>query len=585
MVNLAVPLVVFGPLAGPECRRALARGWLIAVRSLAAMAISGALLVTLWAWWMNQAVDPEFSPYAVLRIGLGIVEGMMVTIALVMAPAVLAGSIAGEKERGVMALLLTTRVDPREIIAGRLTGKLAQVAMILLAGFPAVVALATLAGLNPGPMAALLALPMAVAAGGGGLSMLASTVSRRGRDALLTVYLLDVLFLLTPMGAAMGWTAGKVAWLGAINPFVCLDDLVRDEDPASSLVSMALWVSVGLVAAGLAAWRLRPASLRPIDGDRLLGRGRRRGKVPPFIDERPMLWKELFIERVGALGGLGWWLGAILVVLMGAGSLILGGLIAWSVIAEADPTPYRDFMKVTIGSSALFVGWLIQWAVGLRAAVAISSERERGTWDALLTSPLEGTEIVRAKLWGSLHALRWLLAATLLAWTVAACCGAIGRIAYAGEVTSTGVIAAFMAAVGVRASLSSATATRAMTIAIGVWLGAHVVVAVLSAIVLVLTFVLTLATTALASGSGWTFNFPRWFPLIITWGWPITTNAIYVVATLMLVADTRLRFDRLAGRMTAGRVATALDSVLHGRPRNPWRRKGKDAASPSLPIP
>jgi len=80
---------------------------------------------------------------------------MLVTIALVMGPAVLAGSIAGEKERGVMALLLTTRVTPREIIAGRLTGKLTQVAMALLVGLPAVVALTALAGMRPPTLAAL----------------------------------------------------------------------------------------------------------------------------------------------------------------------------------------------------------------------------------------------------------------------------------------------------------------------------------------------------------------------------------------------------------------------------------------------
>src|SRR5258707_3262740 len=32
-----------------------------------------------------------------------------------------------------------------------------------------------------------------------------------------------------------------------------------------------------------------------------------------------------------------------------------------------------------------------------------------------------------------------------------------------------------------------------------------------------------------------------------------------------------LRFDRIAGRMTGGRVASAVDAVIHGRPRNPWR--------------
>ncbi len=135
VLNLASLLV--GPLAGPECRRAVARGWLILLRTLAAGAVMGVVLVALWLWWINQRLDPFHRPYYEFRVCLVVVEGMLVTVALVMGPAVLAGSLAGERERGALALLLTTRVSAREIVIGRLSGKLAQVGMILLAGVPA----------------------------------------------------------------------------------------------------------------------------------------------------------------------------------------------------------------------------------------------------------------------------------------------------------------------------------------------------------------------------------------------------------------------------------------------------------------
>ncbi len=165
MTSLASLLL--GPLAGPECRRALGRGWLIVVRVLAGLAMMGIALIVVWFWWMSQAVDSGYLPFYILRWGLATVEGMLLTIALVMGPAVLAGSIAGEKERGVMGLLLTTRVAPREIVLGRLTGKLSQVVMVLLAGVPAVVALASLLGIGPVYLAVSLLLPAAVAFGGG----------------------------------------------------------------------------------------------------------------------------------------------------------------------------------------------------------------------------------------------------------------------------------------------------------------------------------------------------------------------------------------------------------------------------------
>jgi hypothetical protein len=247
-------------------------------------------------------------------------------------------------------------------------------------------------------------------------------------------------------------------------------------------------------------------------------------------------------------------------------------VIAWDVLVlGTDPAGPQTLLSIAVGGSVPFVGWLIQWGVGLRAAVAIASERERGTWDALLTSPLEGREIVRAKLWGSLHALRWLFVATVLAWTVAVASGALSWDDYAGALIGTGVIATFLAAVGVRTSLAAATATRAMAITIGVWLGARVVVAILAGIGISVAFLLILFTFALASGG--MFAPPPWLRPIMNLAWPVMTNGIYLAATLLLVADTRLRFDRLAGRMTAGRVATAVDAVIHGRPKAPWRRR------------
>ena len=110
MLNLGLFLV--GPLASPECRRAVARGWVIIVRSLAATAVLGVALMVVWWWWALSQTEADHSPYSEMPLGLTVVEGMLVTVALVMGPAVMAGlPLAGEKEGGVLSLLLTTRVS------------------------------------------------------------------------------------------------------------------------------------------------------------------------------------------------------------------------------------------------------------------------------------------------------------------------------------------------------------------------------------------------------------------------------------------------------------------------------------------
>lgn len=566
--------IVLGPLAGAECRRAVARGWLILVRSLAAVALLFVALVPLWFWLVAMRFDPYHLPFYELRYGLIAVEGMLVTIALVLGPAVLAGSLAGEKERGVLGLLLTTRVNSYEIVAGRLTGKLSQIGMILLAGLPALIMLGGLTGVRPRTMLVLVLLPVAVGLGGGGLAALSSIVSRRGRDALLSVYLVDLFLMLSPLSGVLRLPLELFAWLRAFNPYTGVEALAFRDDVDVAFTSIGVWCTLGVVGTALAAWRLRPSALAPLDGERVARRGRRIVHVPPIADRRPMIWKELFIERVATLGRFGRWAGRFLVVALIGGSLALVATIVidigyfqsheWAVWAS-------DQLEIWIGRTGGWLCYLVEWAIGLRAAVSISSERERGTWDALLTSPLEGGEILWGKLWGSLHALRWLVMAAFVAWTVAAASGAISvgqAAAWGAQVLFVG---AFMAAVGVRTSLVSPTATRAMSLTIGIWLGALVAVLFSTLVLLAIFTLLYLAVWLVMNqpGLGGQPAVALRFPISAATFGEFASNLLYLIATLIIMADSRLRFDRLAGRMTGGGMALAADQFLHERGQAP----------------
>ena len=201
-----------------------------------------------------------------------------------------------------------------------------------------------------------------------------------------------------------------------------------------------------------------------------------------------------------------------------------------------------------------------------------------------MTSPLEGPEIVWSKLWGSVYALRWLFAAAFVAWTIAAVCRAMPWVDYAESVIGTLIIATFMAAVGVRTSLSAATATRAMAVTIGVWLGAWIVDIVLAFFLMGLDFGFHLGHPDARDDGN--HAVPVWlFSGSWPYAWAVMTYGFYVVATLLLVADTRLRFDRIAGRMTSGRVATAVDTLIHGKPdRSLARSIGADRRTGAGPV-
>lgn len=568
MINFG-PLI-FGPLAGPECRRSVARGWLILVRTLAALAALAVTLFAVWWWWIAQKTNSGHLPFDELRTGLALVEWILLTIALVLGPAVLAGSLAGEKERGALGLLMTTRVSSREIVVGRLVGKLGQVAMILLACVPALAWLLALVGVRPHIQVVFALLPAAVAFGGGGLAVLSSVLSRRGRDALLSVYLIDLFLLMGPLSSTFGLPPGVFDWLAALNPYSGVSPLAWNEDVSRPMATIGLWTMIGLAGVAVASWRLRPSCLAQTGGDKGLRRGSRQAWVPPVDERRPMVWKELFIERVGTLGRFGKWVGALLVAVLGGGSLVLAALLTWDVMVRHGYTWAdwsREQFAVFVGQTGFFVCCLIQWAIGLRAGVTISSERERGTWDALLTSPLSGREIVVAKLWGSLYAIRWLILSAFLAWTLDAATGAIKvaeAVQWGAEVL---VIGAFMAAVGVRTSLVCQTATRAMTLTIGFWLGAFIAVGVVAAIAIAVAFLVCNAAWILLAQMGIAPPIATfWTPVPMRIAWPVSRMIVYLLATFFIVLDTGLRFDRIAGRMTEGKVALAFDDLIYGAP-------------------
>jgi ABC-type transport system involved in multi-copper enzyme maturation permease subunit len=542
----------FGPLAGPECRRSLGRTWVWVVRTLAPLPPALVVLGVFWTWWFWGQFSSRLAPQEVVRIGLILVEGILLTIALVLTPALLAGSLAGEKGRSTLVLLLASQVSSGEIVLARLVGQLSVIGAILLAGLPALALLAALRGLGLFPLSILIGLPMAVAFGGGGLAVAASAFARRGRDALLLIYLLDLVFLLVPLFGSSLSTAVQ-EWLEPLNPYQGVDPLVAWEEVRPALLTIGLWTLLGVAGTCGAAWRLRPACLRDLEGRPARGRLFRRA-VPP-VSDRPLVWKERYIEQTQTFSRVVYWLGFLVVVVYVGTSMVLASLVAWETWTRAT-VGWADWAKALLAAwmgAAEPISWVVQWSLGLRAAAAIAGERQRGTWDTLLATPLEGREIVGAKIYGGLHGLRAWVVAVLLAWTLGLLCGALSWGEYGTLVGNTVIAGAFIVVMGIGCSLACSTATRAMTLVILVWLGAAVGTAALAALIVLLVGVV--AMLVWLQWTAWTGGFatgvmPRTLPFG-AWFEPayvISRWAIYGVAALAAAEFFRRRFDRLAGR-------------------------------------
>jgi ABC-type transport system involved in multi-copper enzyme maturation permease subunit len=584
-----VVLVLLGPLVVPECRRALARGWLILARFAAGGLLAFAVVSLLYLWWFGATFFAFFSPADLIRWTLWTSVMVLVAVAVLMVPAVLAGSLAGERERGVLQLLLTTAVTSREIVCGRLVGKLCQVGMVLLAGLPLLALLAAWSGLSFAALWTFVLLLACVSIGEGGVSLLASVVSRRGRDALFGVYVIVLILYLSPLLDRLGLPAAAVPWLAMINPFFSMDRFVEHQELAPALVTSAIWLVLGAAGTAIASARLRASCLMNMETAR---KKKRRGSVPP-VGDRPMIWKELFIERVGTLGRVGRWLGVLITVLVGGVSLGFAAVAGWSLFWRTDLARF-DWATMELASflqeTGFLLALLLEFGIGLRAAVSIASERDRGAWDALLVTPLEPGEIVRAKLYGSLNALRWIAGAMILAWTLGLMLGSVRGGEYARWMTGIFTGGTFMAAMGVRCSLAMPSAARAMASVILRWFVTQIGVAVAALSINLLVVGLCLSIWMSAMELGWIPpNAPPTTFFLMSWslGWTITTNVVLLIITMLVVADTRLRFDRIAGRMAGGPVQSRVDEFLYGHALQPVflpARKSRKKSSIETPV-
>ena len=78
-------------------------------------------------------------------------------------------------------------------------------------------------------------------------------------------------------------------------------------------------------------------------------------------------------------------------------------------------------------------------------------------------------------------------------------------------------------------------------------------------------------------------NSRPWFPMSFRLGTDIMLYGQITLWTIAIVAETRLRFDRVAGRMTGGERALAIDRFIHGKPMAPVFLDGKKkVARPEL---
>jgi ABC-type Na+ efflux pump permease subunit len=413
-----------------------------------------------------------------------------------------AWSIAKERDRRTLEFLLAAPMTNAEIVLGKVASCVAMACATLAAGFPVMLLLHMLGGID---------LPLLALSYAGFvssilfLSALAIWISAEARDFRLA----SVVYLLSAMAWVVGpfcvwvyvprfglrmpeWLAAANGWLISSSPIIVafrlamgLNSWVQLRHIVGRMIALQL-LGAGLLTIGAVA-RLRSAhrgivsgekGVRIRQGARPVWRFRRR---PPVGDD-PILWREMhttrrsgLIKAVGVLVNLG-----VLAALAyatyhfarpavaevwrhGYGSGVtsnvrpefnlfvrmlvpLGGV---SQPLDLARTEFNLFLRYVTGWIAL----LLTFTIAGSATETIALERRKETWDSLLTTPLRARAILRSALLATVWRVRQLIAIQGVLWTMGLLVGAIHPVGYFLANLNLAALVWLFTAWGVRASV------------------------------------------------------------------------------------------------------------------------------------
>lgn len=432
-------------------------------------------------------------------------------ILLVLAvPVFAASAITDEKTRGTLQYLLTTEIEGSHLILGKLLARSAQGLTLLLTGLPLFAFFGAVAGLDPPTMLALVGVTFIPLLAIASATLLASVWCKQTRDAVLTLYAVGVLGFV-----AMKLLGGPLRYFDpfyVFDPFRGESDAAQGGEFAERLVgSLLAWGSLGGACLLLAMWRLRPAYRRQMEN---AGKQRRprwwSGSRSPVSDNL-IYWREQQVEGLAPLRALRFvprWAGLTFVFTITA---LSSGLILWaslapmhtwddvfSSIALFDPVRLSNCFDPDVSDGfrlqALIAMLLASLIVGIRCSGAVVGERERGTWEALLLTPLTARNLVRGKLWAIMGASYIYLAAYAIPAVAASAltCGAALFWTVLG-LAVTLLAMYFLGAAGMYCSVRATTAWRSLLSTLGIgYLGGFILFLSTSPVIFFLAFIIML---------------------------------------------------------------------------------------------
>ena len=592
--------VGLGPVFAFEWLMTARRWQTYAMRSLTVLPLLGAM----WIVWQEQVGRTATGKMSIVQ-QVNVSKEFSGTTAMILlglvglaAPAAAAGSICLDKARGNLTLLFATDLSDAEIVLGKLAARLVPVLGLILCATPVLLIATLFGGIDPVGVVGTLLVVLGCAVFGCTLALTLSVWGRKTHEVLMATYVFGILYLLSApilagvqSGLPTGWWP---SWFPTFrdllqyNPIFLV--LAAIEGPPPGMQPVTLWtqatfLGLGLAASvvlvGVATWRIRRVVIRQlgqgerasrrrarwsidaIDPERLGRRGRRlvrllrlyRRIVPrPSLDRNPVLWRECQRKRPSRWDLVVW----------GTYVLLCGGFSLYAIGLMIDGRRSGRQLGMVVNALQVAGGLLM---LSVSAATSLAEERQRGSLDVLMATPLPTRSIVWGKWWGTFRSVpRLLILPSLLTFALSCYTGHLWGVAlmaalilaYGAAITSLGLaLATWMPrmgrAVGTTVGLYTTLCIGWIPLTFTIWPGADGMgVAAGSPLMGVGIY------SSLLAGDGPSHEF------VGQTAWTIFWALAYGGVALALLLATLGTFNRCLGRVDEPSLVDADDLALRG---------------------
>lgn len=330
-----------------------------------------------------------------------------------------AGSIAQEKDRQTLILMLMTDLSNREIVLGKLLSSLLQVGTLILVSLPFYVFLQFLGGVATAQILWMIALCAVTALLSGSWAALVAFRREKTYQTLATAVLGVVVYVgvLEALRVLLAGSAPLLRGLTALNPFRALlgimaplaDEQVLTSGRISAVESIVTLSGLALILTGISIARLRiwnpsrTVFVRPETTTETSAEGPARQVVRHRrIWANPVIWREIMTRAYGRR-----------MIYLKVAFLGIAAFVFQAAIAGGAGDERVLGMMSRPAAAFLGLGILGLMLINAQAVTAITGERDAKTLDLLIATDISAREFVFGKLGGVLFNTKELAAVSL----------------------------------------------------------------------------------------------------------------------------------------------------------------------------